>query len=92
MTPWSVSWQLLTRDTLAVSKDMTAPNWARTVRRLRKMIEELRSYDCEVREPDSFETPPSRRFAAGGIVNGGVLYLVGEHGPEGLVPKDDPQL
>lgn len=42
-------------------RDMTKPNWKRTVTHARKMIEELRALDCEVREPDNFETPPSLR-------------------------------
>jgi hypothetical protein len=42
-------------------RDMTKPNWKRTVAHARKMIEELRALDCEVREPDNFDTPPSLR-------------------------------
>lgn len=71
---------------------MTAPNWGRTVRRLRKAIAELRSYDCEVREPDNFDTPPLRRMATGGIVKGPATYVVGECGPEGIVPVEDRKL
>lgn len=44
-------------------RDMTAPNWKRTVTRLRNLAEELRAFDFEVREPDNFETPPERRIA-----------------------------
>jgi hypothetical protein len=42
-------------------RDLTAANWKRTLTRLRRNIEELRGYDCEVREPDNFDTPPERR-------------------------------
>jgi hypothetical protein len=42
-------------------RDMTVANWKRTLARLRRNIEELRSYDCEIREPDNFDTPPERR-------------------------------
>ena len=44
-------------------RDMAAPNWARTLARLRRNIAELRSYDCEVSEPDGFAVPPERRIA-----------------------------
>lgn len=44
-------------------RDMTAPNWKRTVTRARRLIEELRALDVECREPDNFDTPPERRIA-----------------------------
>lgn len=45
-------------------RDMTVTNWARTVKRLRRYMEELRRYGCEVKEPESFEIPPDRRIAS----------------------------
>jgi hypothetical protein len=36
-------------------------NWARTVRRLRRMANELRAYDFQVIEPDGLDTPPGQR-------------------------------
>lgn len=44
-------------------RDMTAPNWRRTVAAARRKAEELRALDFEIREPANFETPPSRRVA-----------------------------
>jgi len=38
---------------------MTAPNWARTVRRLRRMAEALRAYGFRVTEPKDFDKPPT---------------------------------
>lgn len=68
--------------------NMDAANWARTLARLRRNIEELRSYDCQVIEPPSFDRPPSTRgLRAGGIVRGPVVTLVGEQGPEHLVDR-----
>lgn len=43
------------------ARDMRSPNWKRTYGRLRRMIEELRRYDVEIREPENFETPPHLR-------------------------------
>lgn len=44
-------------------RDMTAPNWKRTLSRLRRNIQELREHDCQVVEPPNFDTPPDRRIA-----------------------------
>jgi len=44
-------------------RDMTVPTWKRTAKRLRRLAEELKSYDFEIREPDNFDTPPDRRIA-----------------------------
>lgn len=43
------------------SRDMTAPNWARTHARLQRMIAELREHGCQVIEPAGFETAPELR-------------------------------
>jgi hypothetical protein len=42
---------------------MTAANWARTLKRLRRLAEELRAHDVQVIEPPNFELPPGRRYA-----------------------------
>jgi hypothetical protein len=44
-------------------RDMTAPNWARTVKAARRKAEELKALDFEIREPDNFDTPPVQRIA-----------------------------
>lgn len=51
---------------------MTAPNWARTVKMLKRLHSILVSHDYEVREPDNLETPPSMR---NGVVNPPVREL-----------------
>ena len=48
---------------MATTRDVTVPNWTRTLTRLRRNIEELRLYGCEVKEPDDFQIPPERRIA-----------------------------
>lgn len=69
-------------------RDMDAANWARTLARLRRNIEELRSYDCQVTEPPNFDRPPSARgLRAGGMVRGPVATLLGDQGPEHLVNR-----
>lgn len=45
------------------SRDMTAPNWARTVKRLRRWAEDFKRHGCEIVWPDDFEIPPERRIA-----------------------------
>lgn len=45
------------------SRNMTRPNWARTVGAARKKAAALKALDFEVREPDNFETPPAERVA-----------------------------
>ncbi len=42
---------------------MTAPNWARRVRALRRKAADLRADDFQVIEPENLETPPSQRVA-----------------------------
>jgi hypothetical protein len=73
-----------------MSKDMSAPNWARTLARLRRLAEELRRNDFEVIEPPNFDTPPDKRYAQGGMV-AGVGYVTAviltEAGPEILVDR-----
>jgi hypothetical protein len=64
---------------------MTAPNWKRTVGRLRRYMAELREYDCQVIEPPNFDLPPGRR--PGGPIKGGPA-VVGELGPEFIEPID----
>lgn len=39
-------------------RDMTAPNWARTVKSLRKAAARLRLFGFTVTEPAALETPP----------------------------------
>lgn len=68
-------------------RDMSAPNWARTVKRARKLAAELRALDCQVIEPPNFETPPARRLRSGGVIVTGVAVILGEHGPETLVDR-----
>jgi len=46
-----------------MAKDMSAPNWKRTRKRLERNAAELRKYDAEVRLPDNWETPPGQRIA-----------------------------
>lgn len=70
---------------------MTAPNWARTVRRARRLMADLRTLDIQCIEPPNFETPPSRRYAQGGPVTG-VAVILGEHGAEVLVDRDPDRL
>ena len=43
-------------------RDMRPANWKRTVNRLRKNAEELKSFDFQVVEPDSLDIPPERRI------------------------------
>jgi hypothetical protein len=40
---------------------MTAANWARTVRMLRRMMARLREHDVQVIEPPNFDVPPALR-------------------------------
>lgn len=40
---------------------MTAPNWKRTLARLRRNIAELRQYEVQCTEPPNFDVPPSHR-------------------------------
>lgn len=76
-----------------VPKDMTAPNWGRTYRRLMRLVAELREAGCEVRVPDQFEKPPAQRLRTGGIVPPGRTWIMGERGPELTLPSDhDPVL
>lgn len=44
-------------------RDMTAPQWARRVKHLRRLIAELREKDPDIQiiEPPNFETPPALR-------------------------------
>jgi len=63
-----------------MSKDMSAPNWSRTLRRLRRLAEELRRHDFQVIEPPDVELPPSKRYAQSGPP-AGVAVVVGESGP-----------
>lgn len=44
-------------------RDTTVPTWTRRVARLRRLAEELKAEDFEVREPDNLDTPPGRRIA-----------------------------
>ena len=44
-----------------MSRDMTRPNWKRTLKRLRRLAAELRTYDMQVIEPPNMDTPPSER-------------------------------
>jgi hypothetical protein len=70
-----------------MSRDMSAPNWARTLARLRRNIQELRAHDVQVIEPPDFELPPNRRgLKASGGANGPAVIL-GEHGPELLLDR-----
>jgi hypothetical protein len=46
-----------------MSRDMTRPNWKRTLKRLRRNIAELREFDCEITEPENFDIPPRERVA-----------------------------
>lgn len=46
---------------MAGKRDMTKPNWERTVRRARRLMAELRELDIQCIEPPNFETPPSLR-------------------------------
>jgi hypothetical protein len=70
-----------------MTKDMTAPNWARTVARLRRNMDELRALGVRTIEPPDFDIPPSRRrpLASGGPVLRGVAVILGDQGPETLV-------
>jgi hypothetical protein len=43
------------------TRDMTAPNWARTLARLRRYAEELKAYDFQVKEPRNADVPPEWR-------------------------------
>lgn len=67
-------------------KDMTKPNWTRTLKKLRRYAAELDAYDWPAPEPPNMEIPPSLRSgrppASGGIISAGQTYIVGEHGPE----------
>lgn len=47
------------------TRDMTVPNWKRSVNKARRLIAELREIDQDIQviEPPNFETPPSRRIA-----------------------------
>jgi hypothetical protein len=71
-----------------ITKDMSAPNWARTLKRLRRMAQELRDHDVQVIEPPNFELPPGRRYAQGGLIDSATGVVVGERGPELLVGPD----
>ena len=51
---------------MASKRDMSAPNWKRTRKRLERNAAELRQYDAEVRLPDNWETPPKERVAQSG--------------------------
>lgn len=44
-------------------RDNRPANWAKTVKRLRRAMTELREQGCEVVEPVGFETPPHLRIA-----------------------------
>jgi hypothetical protein len=70
---------------------MSAPNWKRTLKRLRRLAAELRRHDVQVIEPPNFDLPPSKRYATGGPVTG-VAVILGEHGPEILVDRDGHRL
>jgi hypothetical protein len=70
-----------------MSKDMTKPNWARSVARLRRLAEILKANDFQVTEPPNFDKPPVERYAQGGPVTG-VAVILGEHGPEILMDRD----
>jgi hypothetical protein len=76
-----------------MTKDMTAPNWARKVAQLRRHMDELRAHGVRVIEPPDFDVPPSRRgrgrpLASGGTVPRGTAVILGEQGPELLVDGD----
>lgn len=46
------------------TRDMTAPNWARTVKRLRRYGEEMKKEGVIVFFPPDFDTPPAHRKPA----------------------------
>jgi len=75
-----------------MTRDMSAPNWARTVKRLQRYAQQLRQHDVQVIFPPDFETPPEKRYAQGGPVGAPRTYLIGEHGPEDLSPRHHPLL
>lgn len=64
-----------------MSKDMSAPNWARTLGRLRRLAEELRRHDFQVIEPPNADLPPDKRYAQGLRPPTGMAVIVGEDGP-----------
>lgn len=43
------------------NRDMTAPNWARTAKRLRRYAEELRREGAIVILPEGFDKAPAKR-------------------------------
>lgn len=65
------------------SRDMSAPNWARTVKRAERLAAELRKLDVQVTFPPNFHLPPSKRYAqqAQEPITGTAVKLT-EHGPE----------
>jgi hypothetical protein len=69
-------------------RDMTKPNWKRTLTRLRRNMAELRALDVQCIEPPNFDKPPAERYAQGGIITG-VAVVFGDHenGPELLVRR-----
>jgi hypothetical protein len=69
-----------------MSKDMSAPNWSRTVKRLRRLMAELREHDVQTIEPPNFDTPPGKRYAQGGPVTG-MAVIVREDGPRIVVAR-----
>lgn len=72
-----------------MTRDMSAPNWARTYPRLMRYVLELREHGCQVILPPNFDQPPSRRAAGSGA---GVAVMLGEHGPELLLDTDGKPL
>ena len=43
-------------------RDTRPANWKKTVRRLRRNMEELRGYGCTVVEPEGLDIPPHQRI------------------------------
>ena len=48
---------------MAGPRDTRVANWAKTVRRLRRIAEELQEHGFKVVEPENLEIPPHRRIA-----------------------------
>lgn len=48
-------------------RDLTAANWKRTLKRVRRNLAEARELGCTVIEPADFEVAPSLRKPAPGI-------------------------
>lgn len=50
------------------TRDMTFPNWARRVKRLRGYAEVLKAHDFQVAEPDGLEVPPPYRNGQSSVI------------------------